>query len=231
MRRWTSGLLAAIAALAGALSAEAASIPITMVTPVELFADFNVIVQNNLSNSNDIEGPVLVGCPANGCQSTQGLLSTGPLNKNAVVLGTTSGTTGITGYGEVNVFSNVLTGTNASVNNSVTYIGGTKNGTLSNTGAGSMLGGYGFPTGGTVANNPATFQNLIWSQLTGLSSSLGVLSSPSTVMGTLNPMFNGTANANGVAVFSVPLNGPGGLTRPAQLADRNFAVCGLPPIH
>ena len=57
MRSWTrTGLLAVIATLAGAASAEAAAIPLAT-----LFRDFNVIVNQTFVATNDVEGPVLVG--------------------------------------------------------------------------------------------------------------------------------------------------------------------------
>ena len=205
MRQSTLGYLVAIAMLAAATTAEAATIPITSVTPTVLFADFNVIVQNNLSTSNDIGGPIMVGCPAAGCVATQGLHATaGPLNSKPVVLGTTAGTTGVTGYGEIDVFSNVLAGTNAIVHG-LTLVGGTNSGTLLGAGAGSILGGYAFPNGALPANNPTTFQTFIWSPLKTVSTSLGALSSPSSVTGTVNPAFTGVANAAGQVVFNLTL--------------------------
>ncbi|HUC10504.1 MAG TPA: hypothetical protein VL985_08765 [Stellaceae bacterium] len=213
MRPLTAGTFAAIAALAVAATAEAETIPITMVTPAELLADFNVIVQNNLSNSNEIKGPALVGCPPAGCEAIQGLYSTGPLNRNSVVLGTTPGTTGITGYGEVNVFSNVLAGTNASVNGSVTYVGGAVdgNGKLSNSGTGSVLASHVFPIGTSSANNPATFQNFIWAPLTGLSRSLATLTPNSELLGTTFTPGMAVTGAT-PAVFSISLETLNSLT-------------------
>jgi choice-of-anchor A domain-containing protein len=222
MRHWTAGIFAAIASLAAAATAEAASIPITSVTPSVLLPDFNVIVEEDFSNTTDVQYPVMVGCPATGCVSTEGLHSTGgPLNSSGVVLGSTPGTTGIIGYGEVNVFSNVLSGTTASVNGSVTYVGGAYSGTLTGTGTGSMLGGYIFPPGATVANNPATFQTYIWSPLTTLSGTTLPARTPNSMFtvtatgGTFTPgpMVMGTTPA----VFSVMLSqlenlSPGSLT-------------------
>jgi hypothetical protein len=203
MRLWIAGIFAAIALLAAAATAEAAPIAITSVTPAQLLADFNVITDANLANSNDINGPVLVGCPASGCLASTGLQSNGPLNSSSVVLGSTAGTTAITGYGEVDVSGNVLAGTNASVMGSVTYIGGADNGTLSSRGAGSVLGGYAFPPGTSAANNPATFQSSIWAPLTGVSANLAGLAPTYTVTSTT---FDGIPNTNGVAVLSVSLN-------------------------
>ncbi|HUC73091.1 MAG TPA: collagen-binding domain-containing protein [Stellaceae bacterium] len=195
MRHWTASIFAAIASFAAAPSVGAATIPITSVTPAQLLADFNVITAGDLSNSNDVNGPVLVG---------GNLSSTGPINIHHVALGSTAGTTGITGYGEVDVFGNVLAGTNASVMGSVTYIGGASNGTLSNRGTGSVLGGYAFPTSATAANNPTTFQTDVWSPLTSMSTNLAGLTANSTFDPTTGAL-KGVAGPNG-AVFSIPLS-------------------------
>lgn len=203
--KWTAGLFAAIASLAGPAIAEAASIPITAVTPSELLADFNVIVDQNLSNMNEIEGPVLVG---------GNLKATGPLNASRVILGATAGTTAITGYGEVDVFGNVLAGTNASVMNSVTYIGGTNGGSILSPGAGSRLSGYAFPFGATAAMNAATFEDYIWDPLMSVSSNLGGMTSLSSF--SISPMrvgtLTGAVNANGLAVFNLTVGELNSLT-------------------
>ena len=206
MRHWTASIFAATASLAAiAATADAATIPITMVTPTVLLADFNVIAEEDLTTSTDIQGPVMVGCLASGCVSTEGLLATGgPLNSKSVVLGTTAGTTGITGYGEVDVFGNVLAGTNVSVMGSVTYIGGTNGGSLLTSGTGSVLGGYAFPPG-TAAQNATTFQTYIWNPLTTLSSNLAALSPNSMFSGnTFTPGM--TVTATNAAVFNIDLS-------------------------
>jgi choice-of-anchor A domain-containing protein len=191
MRPWTASIFAAIAALTTAGSAEA--VPITSVTPAQLLADFNVITGAN-NNANDIQGPVLVG----GNLGT----GTGPLNFSNVVLGTTPGTTAITGYGEVNIFGNHTASNNSSHGN--VFVGGAMSGTFS--GAGSVTFNYAFPPGATVADNPTTFQTYIYGPLETLSTNLGLLSANSMVTGTTNPVFTGVENADGVAVFSVPLS-------------------------
>lgn len=206
MRQWTASIFAAIASLAGIATAEAAPIPITSVTPAQLLADFNVITDQNLTISNDIMGPVLVG----GNLRATG----GPLNSSGVVLGTSAGTTAITGYGEVDVFGNVVGGTNVSLMNSVTFIGGNNNGSLLNPGTGSVLHGYVFPPGSTVADNPTTFQNNIWNPLTSVSSRLATLTANSSLSGNT---FTGVAGPNG-AVFSVSLATLNGLTGPLSFA-------------
>jgi putative adhesin len=195
MGRWTAVIFTAIGSLVAMAGAHAASIPITSATPAQLLADFGVIVDGNLSNSNDIAGAVLVG---------GNLTANGPLNLGHVVFGATAGTTAITGYGEVDVFGNVAAGSNASVMNSVTDIGGANNGMLSNRGAGSVLGGYAFPPGSTVATNPATFQTNIWAPLSAMSAHLASLTANST----FNPntgVLTGVAGANG-AVFDIALS-------------------------
>jgi hypothetical protein len=191
MRYSLSGFLAAIATVAAATTAaEAAPIPITLVTTAELLADFNVIVGND-DNANDISGPVLAG----GNLGT----GTGPLNSLNVVLGTTAGTTAITGYGEVDIFGD-HTASNNTTNGSV-FVGGPSSGTF--TGTSSVTFNFAFPPGTTTSNNPATFSTDIWSHLTTLSSNLAALTANSTLSGTT---FTGTENANGAAVFSVPLS-------------------------
>ncbi|MGH7047000.1 MAG: collagen-binding domain-containing protein [Stellaceae bacterium] len=177
----------------GALTAQAAPIPITAVTTAQLLADFNVIVQGD-DNSNDIAGPVLVG----------GNLGpgTGPLNSTGVILGTNPGTTAITGYGEVNIFGNQTSFTNDSIG--TVFVGGTISSSLTPFGSGatSVTSHYAFPPGATTADNAATFQNNIWAKMTTLSTGLAGLSSPSSVSGST---FTGVANANGVAVFNLTL--------------------------
>lgn len=196
MRKPITALLASIATLAGAAATQAAPIPITSATTQQLLADFNVIVQNE-SNTNDIAGGVLVG----------GNLGpgTGPLNQAGVILGSTAGTTAITGYGEINIF-----GSHSNVNNPSTghvFVGGPSSGTF--LGATSVTFNYAFPPGATPADNATTFQNNIWSKMTGLSTSLAGLTSLSTLSGST---FTGVANANGVAVFNITLSQLNALT-------------------
>jgi choice-of-anchor A domain-containing protein len=190
MRKPMTAMLALIGAVgAGMPAAQAAAIPITSVTTAELLADFNVIVEND-SNANDINGPVLVGNDLGP--------GTGLLNSNNVILGTTSGTTAITGYGEVDIF-----GDHSDVNNpthGTVFVGGPMSGTFE--GAASVTFNYAFPPGTSTAANAATFQNDIWNKMTGLSTSLSGLTSSSALSGST---FTGVANANGVAVFNITL--------------------------
>jgi choice-of-anchor A domain-containing protein len=123
---------------------------------------------------------------------------TGPLNSSGVVLGTTAGTTAITGYGEVDIFGD-HTASNNDTHGTV-FVGGPSSGTF--TGATSVTVNYAFPPGTSTTDNAATFQNNIWNKMTGLSTSLGGLASPSTLSGST---FTGVANANGVAVFNITL--------------------------
>jgi PEP-CTERM motif len=203
MPKWPIGLLTLAVSLSGGLTAEAAPIPITSVTPAELLADFNVIVKQD-DNSNDINGPVLVGGDLGP--------GTGPLNSTGVVLGTTPGTTAIIGYGEVDIFGS-HTASNNNTNGSV-FVGGASSGTFD--GASSVTFNYAFPPGASVSNNPATFNTYIWAPLTTLSSNLAGLTPNSTLTGTT---FTGVAGPNG-AVFSVPLS-----TLSALTGTLSFAGC------
>ena len=196
MRKWPIGLLTFIASLTGALTAEAAAIPITSVTPTELLADYNVIVNGQFNDTSDVHGPALIG----------GNLGPGTvfLNFNNVSLGTTAGTTPITGYGEVNVSGSQTAPFNTAFGH--VFIGGS---TGDFPAATSVSTSYGFPPGGTVANNPTTFSTYIWTPLTGLSNNLALLPPTYTVTSTT---FNGIPNADGVAVLTVPLSTLNGLT-------------------
>jgi choice-of-anchor A domain-containing protein len=189
MRKLTTGLLAAIAALTGAATAEAAAITDPNILPI-LIADFNAIVDGQFNSGSDTEGPVLIG----------GVLGPGTvaLNQTDVVLGTTPGTTAITGYGEVNVFGNHTAPFNNAMGN--VFVGGPVAGTFPN--HTSLTFNYAFPPGATPADNPATFQTNIWSKMTGFSAGLAGLTSPSTLSGST---FTGVANSKGVAVFNITL--------------------------
>ena len=114
------------------------------------------------------------------------------------MLGTTPGTTAIVGYGEVNIFGNHTASNNNTHGN--VFVGGSSSGTF--IGASSVTFNHRFPPGATVADNPTTFQNNIYNPLIALSNNLAALSANSSRTGTT---FTGTPNANGVAVFSVPL--------------------------
>ena len=172
MRGWTvAGLLALIATITGATGAEAAAIPLTT-----LFRDFNVIVDQTLVVTNDVEGAVLDGGTL-GSTAPVGpsklMLSTGELNLGGAALPIP-----IAGLGEVNVFGNVVGATSAGQSgsnpvvgtNSVVLIGGNNPtlpsksaSTFPNHGAASVLHGNFFP------NNFATD---IWAQVTGFSATL-----------------------------------------------------------
>jgi choice-of-anchor A domain-containing protein len=201
MRKWTAAFLATIAALTGAATAEAAPIPVST-----LLTDFTVIIDQNLTLTGpDIEGPVLVGGT---------LDSTGILNFPPTVIPLP---VPIAGYGEVNVFGNVLAGTNTIVENSVTYIGGTNSGTILKSGAGSKLGGYTFP--GSGPNNAGTFATDIWAPLTGFSTTLAGLAANSTY-NEKTGTFAATP-VKGVAVWDITTSDLAG-------AGKNLNFSGLP---
>src|SRR5579862_8842063 len=108
----------------------------------------------------------------------------------------------IAGLGEVNVFGNVTGTVNNSVGSgSVVLVGGTTASavTFSGKGAGSVLNGNLFPY---------SFSD-IWAQFTGMSSSLAALTPTSSITTTT---INGVANADGVAVLTVPLSTLNSLT-------------------
>lgn len=155
MAKWSTGLLAALASLAGGVSVAAAPLPVTT-----LLADFNVITDQNVNVSNDIGGGVLAGANLG-----PGI---GPLNFTNIVLGTTPGTVAISGYGEVDIFGNHT----APFNNSHghVFVGGPSSGTFP--GAASATFNYAFPPGATPAANPATFASDVWAPLTSFSGSL-----------------------------------------------------------
>ncbi len=185
MRRWTSGLLAAIATLAGALSATAEASPLPANFLPDAIADFNVITNGNFTQNNDVNGPVLVG---------GNLISSGhPINSTSVVPLPQP----ITGLGEVNVFGSVSGSVNQSVGGgSVVLVGGTTPSVITFTGKNTAL---------SVLNGnvfPYTFSD-IWAQMTGMASSLGSLAPTYTVTSTT---LDGIPNASGVAVLTVPLS-------------------------
>jgi choice-of-anchor A domain-containing protein len=196
MRKSTTAMMALIATVGGgAVAAHAANITDPNILPI-LIADYNAIVDGQFNSTSDTEGPVLIG----------GDLGPGPvaLNQNDVMLGTTTGTTAITGFGEVNVFGNqtalfnsamghVLVGGSISSNNPP-FLGAT-----------SVASHYAFPPGATAADNAATFQNNIWSKITGFSSSLASRTENSTFtpMGEFMP--GASVGAGIPAVFDVTL--------------------------
>jgi choice-of-anchor A domain-containing protein len=200
MRRWTTSLFTIVVALA-AVSTKTIACPSGTGTPVTiqnasvatLLCDYNAIVDGQFNSSSDTQGPVLIG----------GNLGPGAvaLNDDGVILGVTAGTTAITGYGEVNVFGNQTANNNNAMGH--VFVGGTLGAGLTPFGgATSVTSNYAFPPGAGAADNPATFQNDIWSKMTGLSANLAGLSSPSSLSGNT---FNGVANADGVAVFNITL--------------------------
>jgi choice-of-anchor A domain-containing protein len=213
MRPWTASIFAAIAALTTAGSAEACvtspAVDITLVTSQILVCDFQVISNGNFAaNGPDVFGPILV----DGNLTTVG----GPiLNSKNVIFGTTAGTTAINQYGELNVFGNTTLGGGVLVGaGTVALVGGmnTGIGSIVNPAAGSHLSGYTFP--GSFATN-------IWAQITGLSSSLSLLSSTSTFNATTG-VFNGVANMQGDAVFNVPYTE---LSGPQSYSSLSFTGC------
>ena len=201
MRSWMgTSLLALIATLAGAASAEAAAIPVST-----LFKDFTVITDHDLLVTGaDIEGPILVGRDL----STGGILNF-PDPKPVIPLPIP-----IAGYGEVNVFRNVLAGTNAIVEGSVTLIGGANHGMFSNTGAGSVLAGYTFP--GSGPGNAGTFATDIWAQVTGFSATL-TAKQANSVFTAATGVFAASA-VNGVAVWDI---------NAAELGSKSLSFTGL----
>ncbi|MGH7116200.1 MAG: collagen-binding domain-containing protein [Stellaceae bacterium] len=161
-------MLALIATLGGsAATAQAAAITDPNILPI-LLADYNVIVDGQFNSTSDTEGPVLIG----------GDLGPGTvsLNSKDVVLGSTAGTTAITGYGEVNVFANHTAPSNNANGN--VFVGGPVAGTFGS--ATSVTFNYAFPPGATTGDNAATFQNNIWSKITGFSTGLAGLTANST---------------------------------------------------
>lgn len=184
MGKSTTALLAVTAILAAAAAAEASPLPAGFLASA--IADFNVISNGEFAPGNDVVGPILVGGDLNP--------SNHPINDQPVVPLPAP----IAGLGEVNVFGNVLGANNPMVGaNSVVLIGG-NNTTATfpgNNTALSVLQHNSFPYSFTA----------IWAQLngvTGLSHTLSQLASPSTLTGST---FDGVANAQGVAVFNVPL--------------------------
>jgi choice-of-anchor A domain-containing protein len=201
MRESISGLLALIASLVTA-AAHASPIPVAT-----LLTDFNVITNSNFTTTNDVVGPVLIG----GNLRDTSIINDAPVVPLPIP---------VAGLGEVNVFGNVVGTTVATIPSvgagSVVLIGGSNptppslvQATFPGKGAGSVLSGNSFPF---------NFANDIWAQLngtTGLSHSLAGLTANSSQTGST---FTGTANANGVAVFTVPLTTLNGLTNPLMLA-------------
>ncbi len=183
-----AGLLAALAGLWVTASAQATPLPPNFLA--DAIADFNVITNGNFSQNNDTQGPILVGgnliTSGHPINDVQGV----PLPKP------------IAGLGEVNVFGNVTGTVNNSVGSgSVVLVGGTTASavTFSGKGAGSVLNGNLFPY---------SFSD-IWAQFTGMSSSLAALTPTSSITTTT---INGVANADGVAVLTVPLSTLNSLT-------------------
>jgi choice-of-anchor A domain-containing protein len=213
MRKPSWSLLCLIAMLATGGTSAAVACPAGVGTPVAiqdasvatLLCDFNAIVDGQFISTSDVQGPVLIG----------GNLGPGTvaLNDNGVVLGTNAGTTAITGYGEVDVFGNQTAAFNPAKGN--VFVGGTVAAVTPFPGATSVTSGYTFPPGASPADNPTTFQNNIWSKMTGLSATLALLSSSSAVSG---GMFTGVANVNGVAVFNITLAQLNAITGSLSLA-------------
>jgi choice-of-anchor A domain-containing protein len=217
MRSWTrTGLLALIATLAGAASAEAAAIPLAT-----LFRDFNVIVNQTFVATNDVEGPVLVGGTlgsATPIGPSNLMLSTGLLNLQDTV----SLPIPVAGLGEVNVFGNVVgstssgaAGSNPTVGlNSVVLIGGSNPtlpskaaSTFPNHGAASVLHGNSFPY---------NFATDIWAQVTGFSATL-TAKQANSVFTAATGVFAASA-VSGVAVWDI---------NAAELGSKSLSFTGL----
>jgi choice-of-anchor A domain-containing protein len=209
MRPSTAGIIAAMALLTAALTAQAA--PISVAT---LLTDFNVITDQAFVVTNDIYGPVLIGGTL-GSVTPLGpnnlMLSTGPLN----LLDTVPLPVPIAGLGEVNVFGNVVgattpggIGSNPAVGTgSVVLIGGTnptspatQQSTFIGNGTGSVLSGHSFPY---------NFATDIWTPLTNFSTGLQAM--PTTCIGSTCSSFSVTGSVgtftaevvNGVAVWNI----------------------------
>lgn len=197
MRPWISGFAAAIAVLAAAVTAEADPFPVST-----LFADFNVITDGNFATNSDVDGPVLVGGNLSG---------NGQLDKGGTAQACC--TTPVPNYAEVNVFGN-NTGSWSGTGSIHALVGGTNSGTFHTPPYASVTTAYTFPGFNQpgAGSNAATFANDIWAPLTGTSTSLGLLSSPSTVTGTVNPVFDGIVNSAGQAVFNLTLAELNGLS-------------------
>ena len=186
MRRWVTGALATIAALAGAAAAEASPIPVAT-----LLSDFNVITDGTFANGGpNVQGPILVGgnfTSAAAQLNTNGIIPLPvPLPPGDVL-------------GEVNVFGNTTLTGGVIVHNSVTFVGGsnTGSGTFLNSGAGSQLSGHNF--------SPINFGTDVWGQLTGFSSTLASLpgNSPASTFDPATGTFAFHANPQGIANVTV----------------------------
>jgi choice-of-anchor A domain-containing protein len=195
MTRWNTTLLAIAAVLTATASANASPIAVA-----SLITDFNVITDQNLTLTGpDIQGPILVG----------GNLSSGAAILNSIDIVPLP--IAISGLGEINIFGNVVPPSNPLVGpGSVVLVGGTNtSATFGGNGAGSVLHGNSFPY---------NFATDIWAPLQGFATGLAGLLPTSTVTGSVNPVFNGVANANGVAVFSIDLTTLNSLTGTLSLA-------------
>ena len=216
MRSWMgTGALALIATLAGAASGEAAAIPVST-----LFRDFNVIADQSLVATNDVEGPVLVGGTlgsATPIGPSKLMLSPGALNLGDTV----SLPIPVAGLGEVNIFGNVVgapssgPGSNPVVGlNSVVLIGGSNPtlpskaaSTFPNHGASSVLHGNSFPY---------NFATDIWAQVTGFSATL-TAKQANSVFTAATGVFAASAT-NGVAVWDI---------NAADLGSNSLSFTGL----
>lgn len=179
-----AGFLAAIATFSMAATAVEAS-PLPSGFLADAIADFNVITNGNFVQGNDDQGPILVG----GNLVTDGHM----INDTAVVPLPQP----IAGLGEVNVFGNVTGTVNVAVGaNSIVLVGGTTAPAVTFTGRNAAQ---------SVLNHnpfPYSFSD-IWGQVTGLSTSLSLLSPTYTVTSTT---FSGVPNPQGVAVLTVSLS-------------------------
>jgi choice-of-anchor A domain-containing protein len=193
-------LLTLVAIALGSTTGQAAPIPVAT-----LFADFNVITNQALVVTNDIEGPVLVGGNL-GSDTPLGpsklKLSSGMLDLKKVVPLPVP----VAGLGQVNVFGNVVGATGGGFGSnplvgagSVVLIGGanpTPPATLQSTfigkGAGSVLQNNVFPF---------NFASDIWAQLTTFSGTLAGLA-PNSAYDPATGKFTALP-VGGVAVWDV----------------------------
>ena len=192
MRSWAASIFAAIASLAGIATAEAAAIPITSVTPAQLLADFNVITNQNLTTSNDIIGACAGWRQSQRHRAAQSQRCRPRHDRRD--------------NGDRRLWRSRCVRQcprrNQRKRDALGHVYRRQQQRhASRYGSGSVLGGYVFPPGSTVANNPTTFQSFIWNPLNSVSSHLGTLAANSTLSGNT---FTGVAGPNG-AVFDVPL--------------------------
>jgi choice-of-anchor A domain-containing protein len=149
-----------------------------------LLGDFNVITDQNLSTTSDVEGLVLVG---------------GNLSGNGIIDSKHVAVTPPAGFGQINVFGNNSGSWSEAVAHPAVLLGGGNTGTGKFLNAGSVTTGYTFP--GSGPTNANTFATDIWAPLTAYSSQLSGLTpnstfTPATSTFSANPV-------SGLAVFDI----------------------------